>query len=90
MRSTDLGLFVELTAPGWGDMYFLMFARPTDDRSRYHGYDWIALAEDTPISGMIVFPEYGGSPFMDDWDWQEGWWYPYSNYRLAPGADASR
>src|SRR5262245_36039772 len=34
---------VELGIPSAGPTYTLMLARPTSDRSRWHGYDWVAL-----------------------------------------------
>ena len=79
-------LEVELETPSVGPTYTLMLARATDDRSRWHGYDWVALREGTRASEVRLFPEYGGTPFgADDWDWQEGWWYPYSTYRAEDG-----
>jgi len=76
-------LQVELGVPGMGETYNLMFSRPTDDRQRWHGYDWVALRPETPPEEIAVFPEHGGTPFgPDDWDWQEGWWYPYSTFLL--------
>ncbi len=77
-------VMVELGVAGMGDTWNLLFARPTDDRSRYHGYDWIAVTEDSPVAEMAVFPEFGGNPFGGmEWDWQDGWWYPYSTFRAA-------
>jgi len=43
---------------------------------------WIAALPDTPLAELRLLPEYGSSPYMpDDWDWQDGWWYPYANFR---------
>ena len=74
---------VELGIPCMGETYQLIFTRPTDDRQRWHGYDQVALRPDTRLEEIAVFPEHGGTPFgPDDWDWQEGWWYPYSTFRV--------
>jgi hypothetical protein len=78
-------LQVELGVPSIGPTWTLMFARPTDDRAKWHAYDWVALRGDTALAEVVVFPEYGGTPYgPDDWDWQEGWWYPYATFRAAP------
>lgn len=74
---------VELGIPDVGETWQLMFTRPTDDRSRWNGFDWVALRPDTPPEEVAVFPEHGGTPYGGDgWDWQEGWWYPYSTFHL--------
>lgn len=80
---------VELGPPGIGETYILMLARPSDDGARWHGYSHVALRDDTPVEEVAIFPEHGGTPYGgDDWDWQEGWWYPYSTYRVAPDPPA--
>ncbi len=76
----------ELEVPSMGPTYTLYVARPTDDRQRWNGYDNVALRDDTPLEEVVLMPEYGGTPFgssEDEWDWQSGWWYPYSTFRLA-------
>ena len=76
----------ELEIASIGPTYTLYMARPTDDRRRWNGYDNVALRDDTPLEEVLLMPEYGGTPFgpaEDEWDWQSGWWYPYSPFRLA-------
>jgi hypothetical protein len=72
-------LIVELGPEGIGATYELLFAR----ESPGPGPRWVTLAPSTAPADVRVFPEYGGSPFTDDWDWQEGWWCPYSTFRAA-------
>ena len=75
---------IELGTPHVGPTYSLLLCRPTDDRSRWRGFDWVPLRADTPVEVMAAFPQYGGTPYgPDDWDWQEGWWYPYSTFHAA-------
>ena len=47
--------------------------------------DWLPEYDrEKLLAELRLFPEYGSSPYMpDDWDWQEGWWYPYSTFRAA-------
>ena len=72
--------------PHVGETYTLMFTRPTDDRTRWRGYDHVALRAETPVEQVAVFPEHGATLYGgDDWDWQSGWWYPYATFRAAPG-----
>ncbi len=80
-----LGHFlVELGATNVGNTYTLLVARQNDDNSKFGGMQWVAALEDTPASALHIFPEHGSSPYMaDEWDWQEGWWYPYSTFRVA-------
>jgi hypothetical protein len=81
----------ELGAAGVGPTYSLFVARPTDDRTRWHGFDAVALRADTPAEDVLLFPQYGGTPFgsaEDDWDWQQGWWHPYSTFRAERGPAA--
>jgi hypothetical protein len=74
----------ELGIVGIGNLYNLYVVRrnpaptPVDDK------EWITALPDTPLADLRLFPQYGGSPYMpDDWDWQDGWWYPYSTFRAA-------
>jgi hypothetical protein len=74
----------ELGVPRAGPTYTLFLSRPTDDRSRWNGYDFVALRSDTLVEQVTIFPQYDGTPFSgaeEDWDWQRGWWHPYSNFR---------
>ena len=76
----------ELESPSTGPTYTLYMARPTDDRRRYNGYDMVALGDDTPLEDVLLMPEYGGTPYgppEDEWEWQTGWWFPYSPFRVA-------
>ena len=58
--------------------------RRNPDHARYGDKEWIAALTDTPLAELRLFPEFGGSPWTStDWDWQEGWWYPYSTFRPA-------
>jgi len=96
---------VELGLAGVEDTYHLMFVRrnpagrlgangidageraPPTPSGRV--FDWIAIEHDTPLAEVRVLPQYGGSPFVDDWDWQDGWWYPYSTYRPATAEEVA-
>ena len=82
-------VMAELETPNLGPTYTLLFTRPTDQAE---GFRQLALRADTPVAAVEVFPEYGSTPngaSEDEWDWQSGWWYPYSTFRLDPG-DAGR
>lgn len=81
-------LQAELGIVGVGNLYTLYVVRPNPDRELFGDKEWIAALPDTPLAELRLFPEYGGSPYMpDDWDWQEGWWYPYSTFRPATPAE---
>lgn len=80
---------VELGPVGVGDLYHLMIAWENPDPARYGDRQWIAPYPDVSLEALRVFPEFGGSPFSGtDWDWQDGWWYPYSTF--APATPAQR
>ncbi len=74
-------LDVELELPQVGPFYRLFFARRIRPGER-HDKEWLTVTEDTPVDEIRVFPEYCSSPFVSDHDWQDGWWYPYSSFRL--------
>ena len=77
-------LQAELGIVGVGNLYTLYVVRANPDRETFGDKEWIAALPETPLAELRLFPEYGGSPYMpDDWDWQEGWWYPYSTFRPA-------
>jgi hypothetical protein len=79
---------VELGIVGAGNLYTLYVVRKNPDSKVFGDKDWIAALPETPLEELRLFPEYGSSPYMpDDWDWQEGWWYPYSTYRAATPAE---
>jgi Ankyrin repeats (3 copies) len=81
-------LQVELGVVGAGDLYQLYVARPNPDASTFGDKEWIAALPDTPLAELRLFPEHCGSPYTaDDWDWQSGWWYPYSTFRPATPAE---
>ncbi len=78
-------LEVELGAPNVGPLYRLYFARKIRP-GESHEKEWLTLSEDTPTEAIRIFPEYRSSPFVTDYDWQDGWWYPYSRFRCADGS----
>lgn len=81
-------LQVELGLVGTGNLYELYVARPNPDPSIFGDKEWVAALPDTPLAELRLFPEYGRSPYTaDDWDWQDGWWYPYSTFRPATPAE---
>ncbi|NOU34074.1 MAG: hypothetical protein HOO96_39795 [Polyangiaceae bacterium] len=74
----------ELGIVGAGDLYTLYVVRRNPDHAAFGDKEWIAALPDTPLADLRLFPEYGSSPYTpDDWDWQDGWWYPYSTFRPA-------
>lgn len=74
----------ELGIVGAGNLYKLYVVRKNPDPALFGDKEWVATLPDTPLAELRLFPEYGSSPYMpDDWDWQEGWWYPYSTFRPA-------
>ena len=94
-RSTYAGerlgrLLVELGPVGVGNLYELYVVRPNPAPTTADDKQWVAALPDTPLAELRLFPEYGSSPYMpDDWDWQDGWWYPYSTYRAATTAEVA-
>ena len=77
-------LQAELGIVGMGNLYELYVVRKNPDQAIFGNKEWIAALPDTPLAELRLFPEYGQSPYMpDDWDWQDGWWYPYSTFRPA-------
>ena len=75
-------LDVELEVPNVGPFYRLYFARKIRS-GETHEKEWLTVSEDTPAEEIRIFPEYCSSPFVTDYDWQDGWWYPYSSFRWA-------
>lgn len=74
----------ELGIVGVGNLYTFYVVRQNPDTAVFGDKEWIATLPATPLAELRLFPEYGGSPYMpDDWDWQDGWWYPYSTFRPA-------
>ncbi len=81
-------LEAELGIIGAGNLYRLYVVRLNLDHATFGPKEWIAAQPDTPLADIRLFPEYGQSPYMpDDWDWQDGWWYPYSTFRPATAAE---
>lgn len=81
-------LQVELGIVGAGNLYDLYVVRGNPDTSTFGDKEWIAALPDTPLAELRLFPQYSQSPYMpDDWDWQDGWWYPYSTFRPATPAE---
>ncbi len=81
-------LQAELGVVGAGNLYSLYVVRRNPAPDGPDDKEWIAALPDTPLAELRLFPEYGSSPYMpDDWDWQDGWWYPYSTYRPATPAE---
>ncbi len=81
-------LQAELGVVGAGDLYTLYVVRRNPHHSTFGDKEWVAALPDTPLAELRLFPEYGGSPYTpDDWDWQSGWWYPYSTFRPATPAE---
>jgi hypothetical protein len=79
----------ELGIVGAGNLYELYVVRKNPDPATFGDKEWIAPLHDSPLQELRLFPEYGSSPYMpDDWDWQEGWWYPYATFR--PATDEER
>ncbi|MBL8622748.1 MAG: ankyrin repeat domain-containing protein [Myxococcales bacterium] len=77
-------LQAELGIVGVGNLYTFYVVRKNPAPTGPDDKEWIAALPDTPLDELRLFPEYGSSPYMpDDWDWQEGWWYPYSTFRAA-------
>lgn len=77
-------LQAELGSVGAGDLYNLYVVRRNPDPKTFGDKEWVAALPDTPLAELRLFPEHGSSPFTaDDWDWQSGWWYPYSTFRPA-------
>lgn len=77
-------LEVELDIVGVGNLYRLYVVRSNPAPTGPDDKAWLAALPTTPLDELRLFPEYGSSPYMpDDWDWQEGWWYPYSTFRAA-------
>ncbi len=78
----------ELGIVSAGNLYILYVVRQNPDPKTFGDKDWIAPLPETRLEELRLFPEYGSSPYMpDDWDWQDGWWYPYSTYRPATPAE---
>ncbi len=81
----------ELGIVGVGNLYTLYVVRRRPDPSSDPSWgdkEWVAALPETPLEALRLFPEYGSSPYMpDDWDWQDGWWYPYSTFRPATPAE---
>lgn len=74
----------ELDVVGVGDRYMLYVVRRNPDPARFGDKEWIAALPETPLEELRLFPEFGGSPYTStDWEWQDGWWYPYSTFRPA-------
>lgn len=81
-------LQAELGIIGAGNLYELYVVRGNPAPAGPDDKAWIAALPDTPLDELRLFPEYGSSPYMpDDWDWQDGWWYPYSTFRSATPAE---
>jgi len=81
-------LQAELGIVGAGDLYIFHVVRRNPDPSSFGDKDWIAALPDTPLVELRLFPEYGSSPYTPaDWDWQDGWWYPFSTFRPATPAE---
>jgi hypothetical protein len=77
-------LQAELGIVGAGNLYELYVVRNNPDPTIFGGKAWVAALVDTPLAELRLFPEYAHSPYMpDEWDWQEGWWYPYSTFHPA-------
>jgi hypothetical protein len=89
LASERLGLLkAELGVVGAGNLYELYVVRRNHDHATFGPKEWIAALPETPLAELRLFPEYGQSPYMpDDWDWQDGWWYPYSTFRPATAAE---
>lgn len=78
----------ELGVVGMGDTFSLYVVRRNPDPARFGDKEWIAALPDTPLAELRLFPEFGGSPYTStDWEWQDGWWYPYSTFRPATAAE---
>jgi len=78
----------ELGVVGAGDLYCLYVVRKNPDHATFGDKEWVAARPDTPLADLRLFPEYGSSPYTPyDWDWQDGWWYPYSTFRPATAAE---
>lgn len=76
-------LQVELDVVGVGDLYTLYVVRRNPAPAK-GDKEWIAALPSTPLADLRLFPEYTSSPYAAyDWDWQDGWWYPYSTFRAA-------
>ncbi|MBK9036663.1 MAG: ankyrin repeat domain-containing protein [Myxococcales bacterium] len=81
-------LQAELGIVGAGNLYSLYVVRRNPAPAGPDDKEWIAALPDSPVAELRLFPEYGSSPYMpDDWDWQDGWWYPYSTFRPATPAE---
>jgi hypothetical protein len=81
-------LHIELGPVGVGNLYELYVARPNPDPAIFGDKEWVGALPRTPLAELRLFPEYGSSPYTaDDWDWQDGWWYPYSTFRPATPAE---
>jgi hypothetical protein len=85
VASERMGMLqIELGHVGWGDTYKIYVARPNPDRATFGDKEWVGGLPRTPLADLRLFPEHGGNPYTaDDWDWQDGWWYPYSTFRPA-------
>jgi hypothetical protein len=78
----------ELGIVGAGDLYTLYVVRRNPDHATFGDKEWVAALPDTPLADLRLFPEYTSSPYAAyDWDWQDGWWYPYSTFRPATAAE---
>ncbi len=78
---------VELEVVGAGDLYTLYVVRQ-NSAPAFGDKEWVAALASTPLADLRLFPEYSSSPYAAyDWDWQDGWWYPYSTFRPATAAE---
>ncbi len=81
-------LQAELGTVGLGNLYELYVVRGNPDLATFGDKEWIAALPETPLTDLRLFPQHGQSPYTSDmWDWQDGWWYPYSTFRPATTAE---
>lgn len=81
-------LEVELGVVGAGELYTLYVVRRNPDGQLEDNKLWVSAEPDTPLDEIRLLPEYCSGPYAPyDWDWQDGWWYPYVTFRPATAAE---
>jgi hypothetical protein len=81
-------LEAELGIVGVGNLYSFYVVRRNPAPASPDDKEWIAALPNTPRAELRLFPQHSTSPYMpDDWDWRDGWWYPYSTVRPATAAE---